>query len=552
MPLQENELARREGTAVVVRALPLRVRWELDGLSTSDDNDLRCTFVASIGAVENALDRRMFVEVLLAGRNTVTGQDLSAHFAHALQAAASRAAAQSSAAAWVDGDAAARRSLIEAMVAAARPVAFACGVELLAPFDVEFQSISYQQQRLRAVQQSMLEKHAAGELEQLQRATHLLREFQELRKAAPELSAGKVLEQISPTDRGSMLRTLLMAGAQERRKPSLWAVAGPYLVRIESSERSARPELTALPPTLGPLRSVQSTNLDGQTRLLVGAQSGVIILREDALADPKIYRVPGLQSSLGFNQVIFVASSRSVFATHGEAGVVCWDADRPDSPRSVLPPARFGVQARVSSNSSVAASMAMSMNSDSSGILGGPVALPAGPRNLQPLPDGSVLFSVGHRLFRWDGATLHPVPSDLSDEVVSIVANDARSLIVVFENGTIRLIDRGSTGRELATQRRGVRVRAAAALPWLDGMRLLLATEGGPVQCIGLEDGLVTEYLSPYRSLRMVCGSAASVAAVSTDRQRLILWDSWDGRQPAAELYLTGLTRHRIADVDFG
>lgn len=552
MPLQENELARREGSAVAVRAQPLRVRWELNGLSTSDQNDLRCTIVASLQAVDNALDRRMFAEVLLAWRNVVTDQDLSAHFAPALQAAASKIAAQSTAGSWVEGEGTARRAMIEAIVAAARPVAFACGVELLAPFDIEFQSLSYQQQRLRTMQQSMLEQRAAAELEQMQRAAYLLREFQELRKAAPELSAGRVLEQVSPADRGSMLRTLLMAGAQEQHKPSLWAVAGPYLVRIDPAQRSARPELTALPPTLGPLRSVQSADRDGQTILLVGAQSGVMVVRPDALAEPELYRVPGIESRLGFNQAVFIASSRSIFATHGEAGVVCWDADHSESPRAVLPPTRFGERVGAASQSSATAKLAMSMNSDSSGARGGPGAAPAGPRNLAALPDGSVLFSVGHRLFRWDGATLHPVPSDLTDEIVAIAANDVHSLIVVFENGTIRLIHRESPSRELETQRRGVRVRTAAALPWLDGMRLLLATDGGPVQCIGLEDGLVTEYLSPYRSLLMVCGSAASVAAVSPDRQRLITWDSWDGRQPTAELYLTGLTRHRIADVDFG
>ncbi len=435
--------------------------------------------------------------------------------------------------------------MIDAIVAASRPAAFACGVELLAPFDVDFQSLSYEQQRLRKIQQSMLDQRAAGELEQMQRTAQLVREFQELRKATPELSAGKVLERVSPSDRGSMLRTLLMASAQNKQKPSLWAVAGPYLVRIDASQRSARPELTALPPTLGPLRSVQSTDLEGQPALLVGAQSGVMVLRPDALGEPRLYRVPDFQSQLGFNQVVFVAQHRSLIATHGEAGVVWWDRDQPDTPRAVLPPARFGVSARPTT-------IAMSMNSDSSGIARSSGGLPAGPRNLQALPEGSVLFSVGDRLFRWDGATMHPVLCESPDEIVAIVENDARSLIVVFENGTIRLIESSSPGRELETQRRGVRVRAASTLPWLDGRRLLLATDGGPVQCIGLEDGLVTEYLSPYRSLRMVNGSTASLAAVSPDRQRIVLWESWDGRQPSGEIYLTGLTRHRIADIAFG
>jgi hypothetical protein len=48
-----------------------------------------------------------------------------------------------------------------------------------------------------------------------------------------------------------------------------------------------------------------------------------------------------------------------------------------------------------------------------------------------------------------------------------------------------------------------------------------------------------------------VTGSAEVVAAVSADRQRVILWNSWDGRKPAAEVFLAGLARHRVADVAF-
>ena len=99
---------------------------------------------------------------------------------------------------------------------------------------------------------------------------------------------------------------------------------------------------------------------------------------------------------------------------------------------------------------------------------------------------------------------------------------------------------------------RGVRLRAAGGLPWLGGTRLLLATDQGPIECVGADDPLITQYCSPYRGFRFVTGSADLVAGVSPDRQRLVLWQSWDGRQPAAEVYLTALTRHRIADVEFG
>ncbi len=63
---------------------------------------------------------------------------------------------------------------------------------------------------------------------------------------------------------------------------------------------------------------------------------------------------------------------------------------------------------------------------------------------------------------------------------------------------------------------------------------------------------MITHYASSHRGVRVLCGSADRVAAVSADRQRVIVWNSWDGRQPAAEAYITALTRHRIADVEFG
>jgi hypothetical protein len=101
-------------------------------------------------------------------------------------------------------------------------------------------------------------------------------------------------------------------------------------------------------------------------------------------------------------------------------------------------------------------------------------------------------------------------------------------------------------------QHRGGRLRAAGGLPWLGGTRLLLAGEEGPVECVGPDDPLITQYRSPHRGLRVLTGSSDLVAAVSADRMRLVLWHTWDGGKPAAEVYLTALTKHRIADVEFG
>jgi hypothetical protein len=173
-----------------------------------------------------------------------------------------------------------------------------------------------------------------------------------------------------------------------------------------------------------------------------------------------------------------------------------------------------------------------------------------GPRHLQVLDDSRFVFSLGSELRVWEGSDLISVPGGADAEIVAIIP-EARRLHVVHEDGTVCVRDR-RTLEVTCRERRTGRVRAASALPWLGEARLLLAGDDGPVQCVGFDDQLVTQYATVHRGLRLLAGSAAQVAAVSPDRQRLILWNSWDGRKPAAEIPVAAAARHRIADVAFG
>jgi hypothetical protein len=173
-----------------------------------------------------------------------------------------------------------------------------------------------------------------------------------------------------------------------------------------------------------------------------------------------------------------------------------------------------------------------------------------GPRNLQVVDDNSLIFNAGSRLFLTDIAGAHPLPTESASEIIAIIPNEGQ-MIIIHEDGTLYALD--PTSRSISNlSRRSTRIRSAGALPWLGSTRLLLAGDDGPINCVGFEDPLVTEYQSVHRGMRVVAGSTDLVAGVSSDRQRLILWNSWDGRQPLTEQYLTGLTRHRIADIAFG
>jgi hypothetical protein len=539
MPLLENQLARREKDALVLRPEPLRLRWEFNDLVAADGHELRAAFSASVRAVPDRTERRMLQEVLLDGRSTVSGDDVVAHFSSALRASAARVAQLHPASEWLGSDAA-KRELIDALKTSAQSIAFACGVEILPPFQAELQSPTFERQRVRAMQQALAEKEAAGQVEHFQRAAELLKQFQAVRGSAPDLSPSRVLQQINPADQGAMLQSLLMAAANQQAAQKLWAVAGPYLMRVDARAADGRvapkPELFPLPPTLGPLRSVQAADVDGRRALLVGARSGFFLVHADSPSEARAFHDPGADSPNGFNRVVWWPKRRHFVATHSEGGLVTWDIDSPDVPAKAL-----RLDALVTGPiQPIAPSSTVSMRST-----GQP-----GPRNLQFVDDDTLIFSVGSRLNFWDGSSSTALAPDSDAEIVTIISDD-RQLYAVHEDGMISAVDRASK-QKLGAQRRAGRVQSAGTLPLLGSMRLLVAGDQGPVQCIGLDDPLVTQYASPYRGLRVITGSADLVAGVSPDRQRLVLWNSWDGRQAAAELYVVTLTRHRVADVAFG
>jgi hypothetical protein len=118
-------------------------------------------------------------------------------------------------------------------------------------------------------------------------------------------------------------------------------------------------------------------------------------------------------------------------------------------------------------------------------------------------------------------------------------------------DGTVQIRQRESL--EVARQeKRCGEAASAALLPWLGSVRLLLATEDGPVLGIGLEDELVTQYVSPYGGMKSLAAAADVIVGLSGDRQRVVLWESWNPRQPAGELYLPAIAKHRGADVEVG
>jgi hypothetical protein len=543
--LQNNEFARRENGRIELRSAPMRVRWNLDDLVTGDGHKLHCAFTASVSALSDATERRMLEEVFLGGRaEAVTVEAVVGHFLPALRAAAGKAACKRSAAEWVEGEH--RQEMVDPLKDAARAVAFTSGLEVVPPYDVMLESPTHKSQKIEEMERTLVERRVAGQVEHFERASRLLKQFQELRAAAPELSAGDVLKQVGAADQGLMLQTLLLAAGKSQQNLCLWAVAGGALVKIDGRATPATLEQVAMPSALGPLRSVQPARLDGVDVLLVGARAGVIAF-DPKTRETREYADPSIQSPLGFSKA--VVWNGQIWGCHGEAGIVGWKVNEPGTPAVVTRPTELRTGDNPPPLPTPQQQTVGPAASPGSIVMSSPAATGIG--NLTPIDENRLALSVGRALVVLD-PTGKPTAVEGAVRPAAIVGVfvDGNRVVVVDAAGGVSQRDRG-TLKVLSDHRPTGAVKAASLLPWLGSNRLLLATEQGPVYCVGLDDDLVTTYSSGHRELRIVAASPDLLAAVSADRQRVVLWNSWDGKKPLAELNVASATKHRVGDIEF-
>jgi hypothetical protein len=509
--LHDSEFARRAETGIQIRPGAIRLKWDLTELTTSDGHLARGTFTSSARALPEPNELKMLDEALLGSRSVVTLADVVAHFAQAISAAARKHARGVDAQTLLADEG--KQALTTALMQSASAVAFCCGIEILPPAQVDLDCPTLQRQRFEEMQRQSAQRRAADQVNHLRRSAELFGEFEAIRAAAPQLSPGQVLSRITVADQADVFRAAVLASAEKHAGAKLWAVAGNNLVQIDSGE-STRPEILDVPQDLGPLRSVRS---DGTGGLLLGCRAGVLRVNPASPADAAQYRDPETTSQLGFNAAVILGDC--IWAAHGEAGLVCWNLDQLDKPRSAVRPG-------------------------SSKIAG------FAPRNLVRFDANRLILSSGRQLFAasQDGA-LAPLAPLADADIVAIYPQPGR-ILTAHADGQICSWNADELKLD-CQQRRAGRINAATVLPWLGDARLLLATQDGPVICLGPDDELLTQYSSPYQGLRIAAAAADAVAAVTSDRQRVILWHSWDGRRPYADLYLYGLTKHRIGDIAF-
>jgi hypothetical protein len=490
-----------------VRPEAVRLNWSWPALTAGDGHELSVRFGCGIRAAGATADRQLLREALLGGREDATLQCVAALFDESLRATATALAAGLPAA---DLDDQARNLWQQKLTGQANRVAFAAGLEVLAPFELQ------------------IESRTLARISRVRRAGELLAEIQSVRSAHPDLPGGALLNQLETADRPEALAAMLLA--EGRQPATALAVAGNQLIRIplaagEAGTITPAVQQEEIDPAIGPLRSVTPAKFDGRDVLILGGRAGLTIASLTITGRPgPVYTVANCQSPLGFSRALI--DGDQLIARHGELGLLAWTIGdlhfTPTSGRTIATNAQlFG---------------------ESSQPASGELAL---------LNRGQYLISAGSRICRLrDGEISILGTGQTTAPVISLIARDADVLAIRYDASVDR-IDRSSAQIDRLLPPRGPAgtVTSAAALPVAESWRLLLAGHDNVIRCVGLEDDLVSEYRSTHAGLRMLAGGAGWVIAVSGDRQRLILWQAHNGRQPAAEIHVTSLVRHRIAGI---
>jgi hypothetical protein len=290
------------------------------------------------------------------------------------------------------------------------------------------------------------------------------------------------------------------AAAEEGGPCRIWTAAGNAIIAMHSNDGFAEMRTVEVPATLGPLRSVRACD-DG---LLIGAKSGVY--RTDAIGgEVTAYQAGNVESAHGFNAAQWI--NGLLLATHSQVGLMWWDA-----------------QVREQAAGHVASTSAKLVT-----------ALDGA---------GAAVFAAGERVMLFEHGQTAPVEGLPGGEIVALLET-FQAVMVVYGDGAIWEIERWT--RRVQKVRNVPGVVAAAAIS--GSGKIITATEDGRVRSYAIGDENVTEYASSHLGLRAISAFGDIIAAVSPDRQRVVIWNANEPRKAAMERHVGAMARHRVVDL---
>ena len=532
---------------VEVAATPIR---------TTDGFEVKYVASVPVKLHDTTVDRAAFADrfgasATVAGSGDRIAQDLREKVDRALADMAYVSAEDATAAA---------PGLNESVEKAVKTPLFAVGLQLT---DIVTVSADAPALRARDAEKAAVEAAKAADA----RADELLLRFEDICRQNPDVPPGKLLMALPEGDRYEALRLLLEAAKEQEHVPGtvppLKLAAGDGIFAVDGDEvfevAGASDYLD-----LGPIRSLRPADGDERT-LLGGSRDGVFLLNVRHYGSEVFRSSHAGSSPRGFSGVAKSSSEdpkRAVlWAIHGDAGLQVWDllqenhyaVMRPEALRDEFHKAVLSLAA----DAALSADPATSVRATAvCGIVGlfAYVALSADGSDGGP----SVLMDVGYAPNGPVGLQFEPVHFDAHASIVSLHARSTSRHLATMSDGRLLAIEKRGRSDSRVDKRPGLfersgnnRVCAACGVPWLGDVRVAMALEDGPIVVCGPDDDVWMEYHSDHAGFVAVAASAGRLAAVTSDRQRIVIWNLGQPEWPVQDLYVLDTTRSRVADVAF-
>ncbi|MEM1010937.1 MAG: hypothetical protein AAGI46_01810 [Planctomycetota bacterium] len=415
---------------------------------------------------------------------------------------------------------------IEAFAKAIRAFLFRFGMET-GPIRVKASSPAFEEQSAMA-EAAEAAKRAEGH------AASLVAAFHELRQKHPDVPPGKLLMGLPEADRRPTLMKLI-EGEAERDTSRLFVAAGSALYELHGDQLTV---FAAAGGSLGPIRRLAFAEVSGRPIVACGCRDGVTLQPVDvpdaAGEVPSI--LPNEGSGRGFGSIDLIANGDGtcwLWMTHTERGAECLLIRGLSAPLPPLKRLQFVDGHHRESKFVAAPAGDWAMLVADAGVEiaytgSGHYTLPVGGPSAQAVR----FFSTRVPL------RPHPLLTLARGEVIEAVVSDAEDL----EEVDVRWQERTRFGTDLAS---------AGLVPFVGDIRIAACLKDGPIAVAGVEDDVVVEYQSPYSGFAEVAASAGCVAAITADRERLVVWRLDRPEQPEHDVFLPSTTRSRGADLIF-